>query len=394
MNILKQKGSTLVTGGNGYLGGLIIEALLRKTNRPLVVLARKGNNLENILEPIRIERMSRGEVLTTQDIERVLVLNYDSIESLGDVKESLIKNNVTEIIHSAGCVEYFNVEALEKVNVEMTERLLDLSNSISLDRFIFISTAYSCGYINFQSKETLHSRPNSDPTDYTRTKREAEWLVGNSGISNIIIRPSIVIGNSESGRYSGKRYGLYQQWMGLERLLCDRYHEEYHLVAPHQPVNFLHQDSFQNGFIGVYNNIEKSSVVHLTSNTNTAPTMRQLWELWLNQVARPKRVYYYPKLEDVPLTSIHSRQRAYLMFASVNLEIASHYWDFSTDTLTKLRSNGMEFTDATLESVALCQKRFVNSSERIKKFISSNNDKTKSSPEIVELSKAIHCQAV
>ena len=42
------------------------------------------------------------------------------------------------------------------------------------------------------------------------------------GLPFIVLRPSILIGTGDTGRYSGRRYGLYQQWMGLERLVCDR----------------------------------------------------------------------------------------------------------------------------------------------------------------------------
>lgn len=394
MNYSDRDGVTLITGGSGYLGGLIVEAMLRDTDREIVILSRGQPNLENLLEPVRIERTSKGGMLSTREIERVSMISYDSIESIGEIKKHLLSKNVTEIIHSAGCLEYFNIEELEKVNVSMTERLLELAAAVNLERFVYVSTAYSSGYIDGMSMETLHENPVSDPTDYTRTKREAEWLAANSKVPCLIVRPSIVIGHSRSGRYSGKRYGLYQQWMGLERLLCDRYHEEMHIVASKKPLNVLHQDSFQNGFMAAYKSSYEFSVVHLVSKESTAPTMRQLWDMWLNDVARPERVYYYQKLEDVPLATIHNRQRAYLMFASVNLEIGAHNWQFSTKNLDLLKTEGMVFTNATLDSVAICQNRFIQSSIRVQKFIENNRTKMSSSIRVIDVPDSMSCQAV
>ena len=72
-----------------------------------------------------------------------------------------------------------------------------------------------------------------------------------------------------------------------------------------------------------------------------------------------------------PLREIHPRQRAYLMFASANLEIASHPWVFETEQLNGLRQRGLVFADATLESIALCLRRFVSSSPRMQCYVKS-----------------------
>ena len=57
------------------------------------------------------------------------------------------------------------------------------------------------------------------------------------------------------------------------------------------------------------------------------------------------------------------------MLASGNLEIAAHLWRFETSGLERLKREGLEFPNATLESIALCQKHFLESSQRMQRFL-------------------------
>jgi nucleoside-diphosphate-sugar epimerase len=380
----------LLTGGTGYLGALIAATLLsqQETTR-IVALVRQNHTLETFIEPIRVELASEGKTLTDADIKRITLIESPEFEQLEELTPQLKAYGVEEIIHSAGCVDYFNTVELERVNIIFTQFLLKLAARLSVRRFIYLSTAYSCGYTDHPATETLHGNPKADPTEYTRTKREAEREIAESGIPFLIIRPSIIIGHSKSGRYSGKRYGLYQQWMGVERLLCDRYHPEYHVVAPHLPLNFVHQDVFQSAFDYAYTKLSDNTIMHMTSSSKTSPTVRDLWDMWMKDVARPQKVFYYPHLAEVPLTSIHPRQRAYLMFASTNLDIAAHHWVFETPTLDQLRGQGLNFQDATLETIALGQQRFIQSSERIQKFITENRMHMPEEYEVVEITSGM-----
>jgi nucleoside-diphosphate-sugar epimerase len=295
-----------------------------------------------------------------------------------------VLEGVDEIIHCAGCLDYYDVAKLQAVNVHYTAHLLVLARHLSLKRFVYVSTAYSSGYQPHRTPERLLTDPPADPTEYTRTKREAEALVARSGIPFVIIRPSILIGTSDTGRYSGKRYGLYQQWMGLERLACDRYHAEFHTVAPKMPLNVLHQDAFCSAFVAAYGWLPDGSFMNLVSNPDTSPSMRDLWDMWF-EVTRPATIYYYPSVDDVPLKHIHTRQRAYLTFAQVNLEIASHQWRFETTWLDLLRAKGLQFVDATVDTVRVCQDRFVASSDLIAKYLSRFASELVPQPKVVEV---------
>ena len=273
---------------------------------------------------------------------------------------------IEQIVHCAGSLDYFNRAELELANIQLTARMLELARRLRIARFTFISTAYSSGYVDGPVAERLHADPAKDPTEYARTKREAERLVAASGVPYLIVRPSVVIGHSRTGRYSGKPNGLYQYWTGWERLLLDHYRPETHMVAPLLPVDFVHQDAFQNAFQAAFRQLAPGAVFNLTGDTSKAPTVRALCNMWLAVIGPPERLYYYDHLSEVPLDRIHPRQRLFLMFASVNMGISAHRWAFETATMDRFKRDGMDFADATAQTLAICQARFMNASPRLR----------------------------
>ena len=248
--------------------------------------------------------------------------------------------------------------------------MIELARQLSVDRLSFVSTAYSSGYIDGLVGEWLHGEPTGgEPTEYTRTKRKAESLIAASGVPWLILRPSIVIGDSHTGVYSGKRYGLYQFWMGIERLLCDRWHNVMHISAPQRPLNFVHQDCLQSAVTTILDQDWTRRVINIVSSSTSAPEVRELWELWFSAVGRPDSVVYYDKVESVPLERLHPRQKAFAMFARVNMQIAAHQWDFERTTLDRLVGEDLLFHDATLASVERCQAWFLQNSAIMTNYI-------------------------
>jgi hypothetical protein len=131
-------------------------------------------------------------------------------------------------------------------------------------------------------------------------------------------------------------------------------------------VNFVHQDAFQNAFQAAYRQLEPGTIINLVSDPATAPTARELWDMWLAALGLPTRCHFYDQLSDVPLDRIPARQRAFLMLASVNTEISAHHWDFDAGAMTRLKRDGLDFADATLETIAICQARFMEESPRLR----------------------------
>lgn len=373
--------AVVLTGGSGFLGGLIAAALLAAEPATVILPIRPSHDLEDVLWPIRFAMRSLGCVFTDEHRRRLRVVRVKSPDHLENCADEIAGLRVTEVIHCAGCLDYFDSAALEAVNVALTHRLLDLARRWRVDRFTYISTAYSCGYIDGVAPEAPHALPIEDPTDYTRTKRDAEWLVVKSGLSFRIIRPSIVIGTSDDGQYTGKRYGVYQLWNGLERLMCRTWAPVLHIVAPEgRKVHLVHQDSFQRAFLASRRHLPENSVFHISSPIENAPAMRQLWEMWIHACARPERVVYYDRVGDLPMRAMDARQRAFLSLAWTNIDIASRHWNFATDNLRRLIGRGLDYRDVTIHSLERCQQRFIEESVQIQAFLARYSGETPAAP--------------
>jgi nucleoside-diphosphate-sugar epimerase len=117
----------------------------------------------------------------------------DRISDLDNIVYSL---EVDEVIHCAGCVDYFDKRGLHLANIELTSKLLDAARRWDIQRILYLSSAYCAGYRSETILECLHPdpAPADEPTEYTRSKRIAEWRIADSSIPFVIIRPSIVVG--------------------------------------------------------------------------------------------------------------------------------------------------------------------------------------------------------
>ena len=361
-------GRVFLTGGTGYLGSLLAAQMLHDGWADHLVIPTRLQTSGEVPTALERELIALGSGPRSA-VGRVDTFHWQGAETVTveSLTAMLKAARITSIVHCAGCLDYFNAEALRALNVDFTARLVEAARRAEVGFFVFVSTAYSAGYSDAVVPESALEEPSRDPTDYTLTKRAAEHVVASSGLPFLIVRPSIVIGSAEDGRYSGKRYGLYQQWMGIERLLTDRHHAELHAVATHQPLNLLHQDVFQRCMRDSLRWIPDGEHVNLVVADDGAPSMKDLWRLFC-EVIRPRQVCFYKSMDEVDLKSINVRQRAYLSFAQTNLEIGAYPWRFERSWLARLQERGLVFVDTSMETLLVCQNRFVGASELIGRY--------------------------
>lgn len=363
----------LVAGGSGYLGSLVCAAL-HGSGAEVVLPVREPHTPAAVQARIAAEVAALGLAWSP---ERVTVLPYPrAADGLSELLPGLRELAPREIVHCAGSLSYFHRERLQAANVDHTGELLELGRALGVERFVYLSTAFSSGYVDGTIGEALHPEPAADPTEYTRSKRAAEHLVAGSGLPFQILRPSIVIGHSGSGRYAGRPYGLYQLWAACERFLCRRHLSALHLVAPRAPLPLIHQDAFQAAFLAT-RSLPSASIVHLCSRAGTLPTMRQLWQLWIERVARPREVEYFESLDQVPRERLGKEEQLLLRMTEVNLEIGAREWRFASETLEGLRArDGLDLVDATVDTVAMCQEAYMAGSPRIQAFLAETRGGT------------------
>ena len=379
--------NSLLLGSSGYLGGLVAAGLLCDNDSIIVAPIRAAHTRESVLAPIAEEIAHEG-LTATVDFERIITVPLPESDDLGALDGLIKRFNVEQIINCAGSVDYFNSALLTAANVILTSRLLDLAKRHAMKRFVFLSTAFSSGYVDRPVPESLHAGGGTDPTEYTKSKREAEALVAASGVPYLILRPSIVIGDSRNGRYAGKAYGLYQFWTAFERLLTDRYREALHVISPRVQQHLIHQNAFKNAFVAACRHLPLNSIVHLTSRLESLPTARALTQQFCEKVARPHELFFYNRLADVRSDIVDRRIRMLLEFTAVNSEISTHAWRFENTALRTLRSIGLQFVDATLETVLTCQNGFVKRSPRIQAYLASNQELFAQHPGTIEIGAA------
>src|SRR5262249_31367450 len=154
--------------------------------------------------------------------------------------------------------------------------------------------------------------------------------------------------------------------------------------APRVRLHVLHQDAFQNGFLAAHRSLPPGSIFHLVSRDETLPTVRDVWDAWLLNVARPREIYYFERLADVPMEKLSRQQQIWTELTAVNLDISTHPWHFSTGVLDRLRANGLSFADATPETISVCQSRFVADSARVRTFLDKYQSERAAEPSVIE----------
>jgi nucleoside-diphosphate-sugar epimerase len=374
--------AVLLTGATGYLGSLIATGLLADSSIRLICPVRSQHTPEKVLAHIAAE-FTPGVAPPIDWTDRVRIVPLPPNDEVAAMAPALRLDGVREIIHSAGCVDYFNNQNLNQGNIELTRAFVALGQELDVRRFTFVSTAFSSGYRDEVIQESLHEPQADDPTDYTRTKRLAEEIVHRSGLPNLIVRPSVVIGDSRDGRYRGKRYGVYQLWAACEKIMCSNYLPEIFAIAPPTSMPLLHQDAFQSGFLAAYGHLA-GGIVNLVSREESLPTVREMWDMWLLACNRPRVVHYYRRLADVPMERLSRQQQMWVELTGVNLEISSRPWHFNRDTLDRLQRDGLEFRDVSLETIATCQERFIANSPRVRQFMQRFAAERSVVPQIVE----------
>lgn len=183
------------------------------------------------------------------------------------------------------------------------------------------------------------------------------------------MRPSIVVGHSGDGRYSGKPYGAYQIWTGMCRFLCDQQRAVLHAVAPRVPFHAIHQDAFQNAFVAGFRHLPPNEVFHVVSEGRLIPTVQDCWHLWILACARPREVRYYTRLADLPRDGLDEAERSFIAFTEANLEIGTHHWQFETRHLDAFRAAGLAFQDISLPSMDRCLARFLELNSKARRFL-------------------------
>lgn len=201
--IVKKKPTIALTGATGFLGSHLMASML-SAGYKIIVLGRPAKK-ETLQE--RINKLLRWfgiEVFAGQ----LELVDIDFLKPLLGLTEEDYNNlcAVTDqIIHCASDTSFAERkrDIVFKSNVFSLEAILEFAANSNVQFFHYISTAYVAGTNEIISKERI-----SSATDflnvYEESKAQAESLISEfcekNEIPCTIIRPSIVYGDSHTGR--------------------------------------------------------------------------------------------------------------------------------------------------------------------------------------------------
>ena len=113
---------------------------------------------------------------------------------------------VTRVIHSAATVRFdHSLDEARRINVEGTRHILDFAaGARKMRSFAYVGTAYVAGERSGLVRENELAVGQSYRNTYEQTKAEAEALVQSrlASLPGVILRPSIIVGDSRTGATS------------------------------------------------------------------------------------------------------------------------------------------------------------------------------------------------
>ncbi|WP_295811538.1 NAD-dependent epimerase/dehydratase family protein [uncultured Apibacter sp.] len=196
----------LVTGGTGLVGSYLVLKLAKKAKH-VKVLYRNNATRQEVYNLFKIHEPERYKVL------------YDSLQWIeGDILDITSLQNefegVTEVYHAAGKVSFNEKEKklLNKINIEGTQNMINLSITNKIDKFCFFSSIatldpnFDVSIIN-ENAEWNFKRNHSS---YACSKYGAEmevWRGSQEGLKVLVVYPGIVIG---SGNWERANKLLYE----------------------------------------------------------------------------------------------------------------------------------------------------------------------------------------
>jgi nucleoside-diphosphate-sugar epimerase len=217
----------LLTGATGFLGSHMMAGLLLKGKS--VVIAGRASGGESLKERIR-------KLLAWFGIEHLegLIDFYetDFLKNdlgLGENEYKNLCSRSLSIIHCASDTSFAeqNRKRVMKSNVESLSEILNFAIKSRTRCFHFISSAYAAGTDNVECPEAPVNSAHFTNV-YEESKAQAENVVSGkcreNGLPYTIIRPSIVYGDSVTGR-SLKFNALYYPIRSLQ-LIRDIYLED------------------------------------------------------------------------------------------------------------------------------------------------------------------------
>ena len=280
-----------VTGATGFLGArLVCELLDRYPNATLALLIRD--------RPGQSGQQRADLIVSEADRARVQVYSGDVGEAncgLDSAAWQRLSAEATRVIHSAATVRFdHTIDEARRINVEGTRRVLDFAaGARQLRSVAYVGTAYVAGERSDVVLESELAVGQGYRNTYEQTKAEAEALVRSrlKDIPGVILRPSIIVGDSQTGATSSFKM-MYWPLKIYARRLWRTVPGYPDAVLDIVPVDYVATSVARLAF----DDAALGSVVHLCAGPRGSATIQQIARRAAEFFDAPEASYVDPKL--------------------------------------------------------------------------------------------------
>ena len=182
----------LVTGGTGFLGGHLLERLLRRPDATVHVLVRAASADRLSARAASLDGGGRIVPVVGDLGQDGLGLGAGACGALRDVDH---------VLHLAALYDMTaDDERNRRVNVEGTRRVVELANALGAGCLHHVSSVAVAGDFAGRFTEEMFDEGQHLPSPYHASKFEAERIVRQeSTVPWRVYRPSVVVGDSRTG---------------------------------------------------------------------------------------------------------------------------------------------------------------------------------------------------
>ncbi|MFL5844363.1 MAG: SDR family oxidoreductase [Solirubrobacteraceae bacterium] len=281
----------LLTGATGFLGMTFLARLLEDDDGP------------DILLPVR----ARDRAGARARLDEVLAMLYDQppegIDRLRPVPGDILDRGVglaasetrgvERVVHCAASIAFtLPLREARETNVGGTANVVGLCRQLpALERLVHVSTAYVSGRSSGAFGEEDFDVGQTFRNTYEQTKWEAEYLVARAGLPSTVVRPSIVVGESDSGWTSAFNV-IYWPLQAFARGLLDEV-----AADPEGIVDIVGVDRVVDVLVAAMIDPGASGTYHAVAG-DTALTVSELVERACEILERPAPILLPPTAPD------------------------------------------------------------------------------------------------